>query len=227
MRQLFAIFLFVMMLSMVNAEITLETFVANDGTSFRYALLLPDDFDSSKTYPVLLAFPPGDQSIRMVEAGLGYWFGGEQLGWVIISPEAPNGQSFYSGSEKYIPELLVELKAKIKFENNTVHLAGVSNGGRSAFRLALDYSELFSSILAIPGFPPEESDFENLENLKNYNIAMFAGEKDSLWVAKMQETATILKSIGVNVSATVEQGQGHVMQTLDTELLFDILNSFR
>lgn len=216
-----------MLLSMTNAEITVETFTSADGTSFRYALLVPDDFDSSKTYPTLLAFPPGDQSLRMVEAGLGYWFGGEQLGWVIISPEAPNGQSFYSGSEIYIPELLDELAGKINFENDTVHLAGNSNGGRSSFRLALDYTDRFSSILAVPGFPPEESDLDLLERLKDYNIVMYAGEEDSFWVEKMLETEQTLKSIGVKVSATIEPEQGHVLNSINTELLFDILNSFR
>ncbi len=228
MRRLASLFIIViMLLSMTNAEITLETFRSADGTSFRYALLVPDGFDSSLTYPILLALPPGDQSLKMVEAGLGYWFGGEQLAWVIISPEAPNGQSFYNGSEKYIPELLDELKAKINFENDTVHLAGISNGGRSIFRLALDYTDYFSSILAVPGFPPEDSDLDLLARLKDYNIVMYAGENDSFWVEKMLETEQILKSIGAKVSATIEADQGHVMNTLNTEILFDILNRFR
>lgn len=227
MQRLLVSFLFVIILSMSIAEVTVETFNSTDGTSFRYTLLLPDDFDSSQSYPILLALPPGNQSLRMVDAGLGYWFGGEQLGWIIISPEAPNGKSFYSGSEVYIPELLDELATKMNFENDTVHLAGISNGGRSIFRLALDYTERFSSILAIPGFPPEESDLELLPRLKGYNIVMYAGEEDSFWVEKMLETKQILKAFGIKVKTNIEPNQGHVMNSINTEILFEILNGFR
>src|SRR6516164_11610929 len=67
------------------------------GSSLEYALILPGHFDKTKPYPVLLALPPGDQSERMVEAGLNLYWQAEakRRGWVVVSPAATEGKSFY------------------------------------------------------------------------------------------------------------------------------------
>ena len=211
-----------LMLTSVSAQ-PLETFTAADGTTFRYALLLPGDFDPAESYPVLLALPPGHQSLEMVEAGLSYWGGGERRGWVVVSPEAPGGRLFFRGSSAYVPELLDDLAKTVKFEGGKVHVAGISNGGRSAFRVALDYPERVHSLLAVPGFP----DDEGLEPLRTIPVAMYAGERDSFWVEEMRKTETALSALGAEVSATVVPGEGHVIQSLTTNILFDVLDEFR
>lgn len=216
-----------MLSSMVHAETFLRTFTASDGTSFDYALALPDDFDETKSYPTVLALPPGDQSLSMVEAGFGYWSGGEKRGWVIISPVAPNNKLFFQGSEVYLPDLLDELSQSIKFEGGKVHLAGISNGGRSAFRLALDYPERFHSLLGVPAFPPQPADFDNLERLKNMTISLYAGEFDSLWANNMLKTQTALEALNIPVTATVVPNEGHVIQSLNPTIIFDLLDGFR
>ncbi len=66
----------------------------DDGTTIRYALVLPDGFDASKTYPAFLALPPGPQKEGSVDWGLAS-FGGEaaaRRGWIVVSPIAPGGR---------------------------------------------------------------------------------------------------------------------------------------
>lgn len=46
-----------------------HTLKMDDGTTIRYALVLPDDFDASKTYPAFLALPSGPQ--KRGQRGLG------------------------------------------------------------------------------------------------------------------------------------------------------------
>ena len=41
-----------------------------NGTTVRYRVVLPKDFDAAKTYPAILAFPPGGQDMDMVNATL-------------------------------------------------------------------------------------------------------------------------------------------------------------
>ena len=64
-----------------------------------YVLVLPDHFDRTAPYPVLLALPPGHQSKQLVEAGLHLYREAEakKRGWVVISPAAPEGESFWIG----------------------------------------------------------------------------------------------------------------------------------
>ena len=60
----------------------------DDGTTIRYALVLPDGFEASKTYPAFLALPPGPQKEGSVDWGLES-FGGEaaaRRGWIVVSP---------------------------------------------------------------------------------------------------------------------------------------------
>ena len=93
------------------------------GRSLEYALILPAHFDKTKPYPVLLALPPGDQSARMVEAGLNLYWQAEakRRGWVVVSPAATEGKSFYTGAEKELPVLLDEISKSVVFEGGKAH----------------------------------------------------------------------------------------------------------
>lgn len=214
------------LLGMSQAQAYYQTMTLTDGTTLTYALLLPPDFDAAKTYPTLLALPPGPQSQDMVEAGLGYWRSGPQRGWIVISPVAP-GRLFFQGAETTIPELLDEVAKTVAFEANKVHVAGVSNGGRSSLRIALDYPKRIHSITVLPGFPPSEEDYGRLERIAHLPIVMYAGERDSAWVEEMLRTQEALTELGADVRATVVANEGHVIQSLNGNMLFDQLESFR
>jgi predicted esterase len=217
---------FILGLMMVKAQDYYHT-LKLENTRLEYALLLPTDFNPDSTYPTLLALPPGGQTKDMVEAGFGYWRDGAERGWVIISPVAPQGQLFYEDSASYLPKLLDEISKSIKFENNKVHLSGISNGGLSAFQLALDYPELFHSLLVAPGFPPNEDDFKNLDKINSIPIVMYVGEQDTSWVTQMQRTEQALKALGAKVTLTLVPNSGHIISDLNSKILFDSLDGFR
>ena len=95
-----------------------------------------------------------------------------------------------------------------------VHVAGISNGGLSAFRIAGLYAPLFQSLTVLPGFPPTDEDRKNLTNLKHMRITMFVGETDQPWRDRSEETARTLRDIGANVQLTVVAGEGHFLRSL-------------
>jgi poly(3-hydroxybutyrate) depolymerase len=129
----------------------------HNGHTIDYALVLPDRFDKTKPYSVLLALPPGDQSRQLVEAGLNLYWEAEakRRGWVVISPAAPEGESFYTGLDKELPSLLDEVAKFVLFEGGKAHLAGVSNGGLSAYRVITEFPGRFLSLTVLPGIPPD------------------------------------------------------------------------
>ena len=54
--------------------ITYKQITMTDATVLDFVVVYPDDLDLTKDHPVLIAFPPGDQSKSMVEWGLNtYW----------------------------------------------------------------------------------------------------------------------------------------------------------
>ncbi|HXM99022.1 MAG TPA: hypothetical protein VN982_11155 [Candidatus Dormibacteraeota bacterium] len=200
----------------------------HNGRVIEYVLVLPDHFDKSVLYPVLLALPPGDQSKEQVENGLRLYYEPEakRRGWVVISPTAPGGQNFFSGAETELPALLDEVSNTVQFEGGKAHVAGFSNGGRSAYRVITCYPERFFSLTVFPGVPPDERATQALSNLKGIPVAAFAGGQDEEWARASRETKKNLDKLGVKNTLEVVPGEGHVMR-LDPTRLFDLLDRRR
>jgi poly(3-hydroxybutyrate) depolymerase len=69
---------------------------------------------------------------------------------VVIRAVAPEGTSFYSGAVNELTNLLEELAKSVEFEGGKGHLAGVSNGGLSAYRVITEYPDRFLSPTVLP-----------------------------------------------------------------------------
>ena len=207
-----------------------QTIKLADNKILEYALALPAGFDPARPYPVLLAFPPGLQSRDMVAWGLtSYWLSeARRRGWLVVSPVAPNGVLFFKGSETLVPEFLQRIGAQVTPEGGKYHLAGISNGGISSFRIALNNPDLFHSITVLPGFPPTDADMDKLSALKDIPVSMFVGEQDTVWVEKMKAAQIKLTQLGGSATLDVVSGEGHVIQRLGGgRELFDWLDSLR
>ena len=200
-----------------------------DGGALRYALVLPDDYDESRAWPVLLALPPGGQDERMVQAGLDRYWGdlAAQRGWIVVSPVAVDGRSYFQGSEQYIPVLLEHLRGQFQVEGDGFHLAGASNGGRSAFRIALGQPDDFLSLIVVPGYPPTDEDKQRLHRLVDLPVHLAVGGTDLEWVRVMTETQTRLQELGTDVYLEIFDGEGHVPASLDGGAFMDRLETLR
>jgi pimeloyl-ACP methyl ester carboxylesterase/ketosteroid isomerase-like protein len=208
---------------------TFETMELADGRTLHYAIVTPDGFDASVPHPVLLALPLGRQNQRMVESTLDRYWEAEAMarGWAIVSPVAPAGRFFYRGSEAVIPELLDHIASQWSVEGGRFHVAGPGNGGRSAFRVALDHPERFASLIALPGYPESDEDRERLGALKDIPVLMLAGGRDATWVEHMTETRDALRALGGTVTLRVFEDEGHVPPSITETLLFDWLDDVR
>jgi predicted peptidase len=216
--------------SLSHAVSAAEYFEAEltDGTLIDYALVLPDGFDSARTYPALLAFPPGPQTRAMVDAGLqSYWENmAIERGYIVVSSIAPDGHLFFQGGASLVPEFLDVILESLPIEDELFHVTGISNGGLSGFRVALDYPERFLSLMALPGFPPGEGDLDTLDRLDGMAINMFVGEFDQFWRERMVDTSEELARLGQPVHFEVLPGEGHVMRAIaraGAARLFDLL----
>jgi len=206
-----------------------RTVVMSDGTEITYGLILPDGFDPAEEYPVVLALPPGSQTVDLTISLAASTYEPEALdrGWVVITPAAPNGTLFFQGSERYIPEFL-DTQAWIRPEGGRYHLTGVSNGGRSVFRIAGLNPDRFASILVYPGYPSSPADQAALPDLVDLPFAMFVGGEDAAWIDPMIKARDRLESLGASVSFEIRDGEAHIMASLsDGADIFDFLDSVR
>jgi pimeloyl-ACP methyl ester carboxylesterase len=191
-----------------------QTAVMSDGTKIAYTLVLPTGFDATKTYPLLLALPPGGQDQETTDAVVDRVWKDEakRRGWVVVSPVAPGALFYEPDSAKYVPELVQQMKTMFHAEGGKVHLAGVSNGGLSAYRAALDHPELYLDLLTFPGMPPEQGD--DVAKLKDLPAADWVGELDSGWREAGEATIAKLQSLGDDAQITVVPGESHILESV-------------
>ncbi len=185
------------------------------GMTVHYKVALPQDYDPGKTYPAVLAFPPGSQTMDMVQFTMmqNWWPQVDRRGYIVVVPEAPGGRMFVGEGARIFPEFLEKLLGEYKIRDRKFHIAGMSNGGRSAFHIAAMYPQYFLSVTGLPGYLPDATP-ERVQALAKLCIFMHVGELDSDWVARVQDQAEEFRGKGYMVHFTVEKGEGHVMSTL-------------
>lgn len=185
------------------------------GMRLHYKIVLPKDYDPAKTYPAVLAFPPGSQGMDMVLNTLQRnWLPeANRRDYIVVVPAAPTNQGFVGDGSKVFPEFIEQLLREYKIRDNKFHIAGMSNGGRSAFHVAAMYPQYFWSVTGFPGYLPDATP-ERIAALAKMCIYMHVGELDAGWLQQMQQQASMFRAKGYTVRLTVEKGQGHVMSTL-------------
>ena len=100
---------------------------------------------------------------------------------------------------------------RIHCKHHQFHLAGCSNGGNSAFHLALRYPKSLASLSVVPGSAPADS---NLAKLQGIVVRQFVGADDEGWRRAAEAIHDRLLAIGVQADLTVVPDEGHFIQSL-------------
>ena len=186
------------------------------GTTVRYKVVLPNGYDAAKTYPAILAFGGGPQTMNMVDGVLNRNLRAEaeKRGYIVVAPAAPDDQLFFEDGARIFPEFLKLILADYKIQNNKFHIAGPSNGGIAAFHVAAANPQYFLSVTAFPGYMWQPTPAK-LDAISKMCVFMYVGENDEyMWHPEMKREAEVLRSKGTLARYTVEKGQPHRMETL-------------
>jgi poly(3-hydroxybutyrate) depolymerase len=197
------------------------------GVTVHYKLILPNGYDAAKAYPAVLAFPGGPQTMNIVEGTVARnWRAqAEQRGYIVVVPAAPDGDLFFEAGARVFPQFITDLLADFKVESGKFHIAGMSNGGLSAFYIASLYPQYFLSVTGFPGLLNDATP----ARLKAYSgmcINMHAGELDPEWRDAMKQQSEELRALGLQVRFTVEPKQPHRLETLAGEGAARLFNQF-
>jgi predicted peptidase len=195
------------------------------GIMVQYKVGLPPNYDPAKTYPAVLAFPPGSQGMDMVLNTLeqNWRVGWEKRGYIVIVPAVPPGRSFEGQGAMVFPGFLDMLLREYKIRDKKFHVAGVSNGGISALNVAANHPQYFRSVIALPGFLRNDTP-ERIAALANVCIYLHVGELDTQWLERMQQQTGTFRSKGYTVRFTIEKGEGHVVRGLTGESAARLFN---
>src|ERR1700691_4786138 len=180
------------------------------GMILHYKVVLPKDYAPEKTYPAVLAFPPGSQTMDMVFTTLERNWAPEaqRRGYIVVIPAAPGGRMFTEDGARVFPAFLDKLLAEYKIRDNKFYIAGMSNGGLSAFHIAASYPQYFLAVTGFPGYLPDATP-ERVSALRGLCINMHVGELDTGWRRSMETQAAEFRAKGFAVHITIEKGQSH------------------
>lgn len=197
------------------ADISLKT-ADFSGVALYYKVITPKNYDPAKEYPAVLAFPGGAQTMPMVDGMIArnLRLQAEKRGYIVVVCSAPASGLFFEGGAGVFPAFLDKLLADYKIRGRKFHIAGISNGGLSAFHIAASYPKYFWSVTGFPGYLLNATD-ARVAALQGMCLNMHVGELDRGWLDTMQKQSILFRNKGMKVRFTVEKGQGHVMETLE------------
>jgi predicted esterase len=185
-------------------------------TTVRYKVVLPSGYDPAKTYPAVLVFGGGPQTMNTVDSVLNRYFRAEaeKRGYIVIAPAAPDDQLYFEQGARIFPEFLTMILKDYQIQDNKFHIAGPSNGGIAAFHVAAANPQYFLSVTAFPGYMWEPSPAK-LQAISKMCVFMYVGENDEYrWHPEMKKEAEFLRSTGTVARYSVETGQPHRLETL-------------
>jgi predicted esterase len=199
----------------VRAEMLEKTRQVDD-TIVHYKVVLPNDYDPAKTYPAILAFGGGPQTMNSVDNILSRNFRAEaeKRGYIVVAPAAPDGDLLFEDGDRIFPEFLKIILADYKIQDSKFHIAGVSNGGIAALHVAAENPQYFLSVTAFPGYMWQPS-AARLDRISKMCVFMYVGEHDPYrWHNEMKKEAEYLRAKGALARYTIEPGQAHRLDTL-------------
>jgi poly(3-hydroxybutyrate) depolymerase len=199
------------------------------GLKVTYKVVLPNQYDPAKTYPLVLVFTGGPQTLQITTSTVeSDWRNeAERRGYIVVAPASPNGELFFEGADRIFPSFLDQMLRDYKV--GKVYVAGHSNGGLSAFHIATKHPKYFSGVIGYPGLldGPDKA----LSNaLKDKCLFMHVGDRDEGWKGAMQDEAKDLASRGFKIRIAVEPNQVHRLKAAEIDLsrrLFDEIESCR
>ena len=199
------------------------------GLKVTYKVVLPNGYDPAKTYPLVLVFTGGPQTLQIATSTVqaDWQKEAERRGYIVIAPASPNGELFFEGADRIFPSFLDQMLQDYKV--GKVHVAGHSNGGLSTFHIAAKYPKYFTTVIGYPGLL-DGPDRTLANAIKDKCLFMHVGDRDDGWKGAMEEEAKELASRGFKIRITVEKNQVHRLKAAEIDLsrrLFDEIESCR
>ncbi len=177
-----------------------------DGKKLTYGVQLPDNFDPSKTYPVII----GPSEVEEKDDQSFYWRGTKDTyGWILID------YRIYNATRRIeeVKAFMEHLRSKYNVEGNKFHTVCFSANSSGIFSLVMEIPEYVTGITGMAGNPGTTSETE-LSKLKGVKVQFVVGDKDTYWMNAAKQRHAILKKIGVDSSIEIIKNGPHVMRNL-------------
>jgi predicted esterase len=196
-------------LSELNTKVIYSENDKSDSAIFSVAY--PANYDSTKTYPVLLALSGGNQSEKIVNYCYAAWFRSKYFkDYITILPINSKDKNLMLYSPEDIHTMVATIKRNFRVTKKNWIIAGTSNGGRATFKFIAANPRIFGGGIVMPGQLEDTIDIN--KSWKHLNILLAYGDQDDKdWI---EATAMMKEKLSKSVKKThviVLEGQGHIL----------------
>ena len=190
-----------------------------DGRLHRYVVIVPENYDPSRRYPVAF-YLHGGVGRPDPGPGGGWWRNYDDvIGYdrIAVLPLSWNESYWWQASQvENLRGILSDLKRTYNVDENRVHAFGRSDGGTGVYFLGFRDVTPWASFLPFIGFPGVLLNMStgadgqmHLGNLTNRSFFIVSGETDRLYPAHLMEPFLYaFQQAGVDFLFTVKPG-GH------------------
>ena len=174
--------------------------------SVRYAISIPEGYDSSESVPLVLALHYGGSPngaaqgvlLTLVQPALA------QLGAIIVAPESVGGAWNSPANERTVLALLDGVRASYRVDARRTAVTGFSMGGTGAWFFAGKYPDLFSVAIPVAGMPPATA-----EKWRTPVLAVHSRNDEVMPIEPTAARINELRKAGIRADLVVLTGISH------------------
>ena len=194
-----------------SAQPTFErrTFKMPDGSTIRYGLAVPHDYNASSPRPLVIALHPGggagtpyygDQYMRTI-----FVPGLRELGAITIAPDVPTRAWTDPQAEQAVVSLIAAVRAEFAIDRQRIMVVGFSLGGSGTWFLSARHPEVFTGAIVMAG--RTEEPLANLAKIPTYVI--HSRDDQVVPFAQAEQRAGALERMGRPIRFDALTGVGH------------------
>ncbi len=184
----------------------LSFFSKVDETDQPYAVYIPENFDESRTYPLVVFLhgawsnhrlglrrvfgkgniqgtdfiKPGNVPVETDLEATRYWPELKPVDYIVAAPYARGTAGYQGIPEQDVYEMLDDLKSRFSIDEDRIYLTGLSMGGGGTIWLSLTRPDIWAAIAPCCPAPPDGST-DLASNASNLPVHLFIGDKDFLY----------------------------------------------
>jgi hypothetical protein len=197
-----------------------RTFVGSKGDTLYYRFLKPLNYDTTKTYPLLISLPYGGQpptdKIRQIEGAaaavlLSTDENRKKYPAFIFIPNCPAGSGWggipgYPSVDSLVYEAIVSLNKEVGLDAKRRYVTGISRGGYGTWNFIMTRPDLFAAAIPVCGGGTARIS----PGVAEIAVWAFHGEKDkNVPVAGSRDMISALKKAGGHPRYTEFANEGH------------------
>lgn len=132
------------------------SFHSSSGEEIEYFLYLPEEYDESQSWPLILSlhgFLGFNHNLDSVlnQNPLAWVSADVDFPFILIAPLGPDG--LWSKYHEPIDELISLLSKSLSIDKDAIFLTGISAGGTGAWQWAMAFPDYFSGVAIVAGSP--------------------------------------------------------------------------